>query len=51
MTVVIANAKGQPYLQITLEDVMINSYQIRGDGSVDATSLTYAAAEYILIGM
>jgi hypothetical protein len=51
VTLVIANAKGQPYLQITLEDVMISSYQIGGDGSVDATSMTYAAAEYILIGL
>lgn len=51
VTVVIANAKGQPYLQIKLENVQITSYQIGGDGSVDATSLTYEAAEYILIGL
>jgi hypothetical protein len=50
-TLEITNSKGQPYLQIKMTDVFISSYQIGGDGSVDATSLQYGSAEYILIGL
>jgi hypothetical protein len=54
VTLEVSNEKGQPYLQVTMSNVLITSYQTggsSGDALLENVTLSAGNLEYILIGL